>query len=183
MVIQGLKFISIWFCWVTCVLYECLAHFCFFLQVGLKGEAMNLGSPSSTSAVNWTRLSIVAKNQQPLTWYKVWNKNFKYWLLTEHFRSCSFRTIEQFWLIVILNPQANFDAPEGDEPLALDMGSMGKGQVWINGQSIGRYWTLQANGNCSVCSYSGTFRPNKCQFGCLHPTQQWFVTTSDTTYP
>jgi len=25
--------------------------------------------------------------------------------------------------------------------LALDMEGMGKGQIWINGQSIGRYWT------------------------------------------
>ncbi|KAJ4966033.1 hypothetical protein NE237_017882 [Protea cynaroides] len=67
-----------------------------------------------------------------------------------------------------------FNAPEGDEPLALDMGSMGKGQVWINGQSIGRYWTASANGNCSTCSYSGTFRSPKCQTGCGQPTQQWY---------
>lgn len=71
------------------------------------------------------------------------------------------------------NVQAYFDAPDGDEPLALDMGSMGKGQVWINGQSIGRYWTAYAKGNCSGCSYSGTFRTTKCQFGCGQPTQRW----------
>ncbi|KAL5790993.1 hypothetical protein ACOSQ2_005881 [Xanthoceras sorbifolium] len=70
--------------------------------------------------------------------------------------------------------KAKFDAPEGDEPLALDMGSMTKGQVWINGQSIGRYWTATANGNCSVCSYSGTYRPTRCQSGCDQPTQQWY---------
>ncbi|XP_028116833.1 beta-galactosidase 5-like [Camellia sinensis] len=45
--------------------------------------------------------------------------------------------------------KAYFNAPDGDEPLALDMGSMGKGQVWINGQSIGRYWTAFATGNCN----------------------------------
>ncbi|KAL0422907.1 UNVERIFIED_CONTAM: Beta-galactosidase 13 [Sesamum latifolium] len=33
-----------------------------------------------------------------------------------------------------------FDAPEGDNPVALRMTSMAKGMVWINGQSIGRYW-------------------------------------------
>ncbi|OMO72147.1 Glycoside hydrolase, family 35 [Corchorus olitorius] len=33
-----------------------------------------------------------------------------------------------------------FDAPEGKDPLALNLGSMGKGEVWVNGQSIGRYW-------------------------------------------
>ncbi|KAF1873505.1 hypothetical protein Lal_00027543 [Lupinus albus] len=37
-----------------------------------------------------------------------------------------------------------FNAPEGYEPLALDMEGMGKGQIWINGQSIGRYWIASA---------------------------------------
>ncbi|TYH78762.1 hypothetical protein ES332_D03G011900v1 [Gossypium tomentosum] len=70
--------------------------------------------------------------------------------------------------------KAYFDAPEGDEPLALDMESMGKGQIWINGQSIGRYWTAYAHGDCSGCSYSGMFRPTKCQLGCGQPTQKWY---------
>ncbi|XP_034674934.1 beta-galactosidase 5-like [Vitis riparia] len=70
--------------------------------------------------------------------------------------------------------KAYFNAPEGDEPLALDMRSMGKGQVWINGQSIGRYWMAYAKGDCNVCSYSGTYRPPKCQHGCGHPTQRWY---------
>ncbi|RDX76506.1 Beta-galactosidase 3 [Mucuna pruriens] len=67
-----------------------------------------------------------------------------------------------------------FDAPEGDEPLALDMEGMGKGQIWINGLSIGRYWTALATGNCSGCSYAGSFRPPKCQVGCGQPTQRWY---------
>ncbi|KAK7309321.1 hypothetical protein RJT34_05949 [Clitoria ternatea] len=67
-----------------------------------------------------------------------------------------------------------FDAPEGDEPLALDMEGMGKGQIWINGVSIGRYWTAQATGNCNGCSYAGSFRPPKCQVGCGQPTQRWY---------
>ncbi|KAI3499705.1 hypothetical protein L1887_35511 [Cichorium endivia] len=33
-----------------------------------------------------------------------------------------------------------FDSPSGNDSLALNLGSMGKGEVWINGQSIGRYW-------------------------------------------
>lgn len=69
--------------------------------------------------------------------------------------------------------QAYVDAPSGDEPLALDMGSMGKGQVWVNGQSIGRYWMANANGNCGVCHYSGPYRTPKCQVGCGQPTQRW----------
>ncbi|KAJ4838014.1 hypothetical protein Tsubulata_030945 [Turnera subulata] len=70
--------------------------------------------------------------------------------------------------------KAYFDAPAGNDPLALDMRSMGKGQVWINGQSIGRYWMVYAKGDCSRCSYSGTYRAPKCQLGCGQPTQQWY---------
>ncbi|XP_061356322.1 beta-galactosidase 5-like [Gastrolobium bilobum] len=70
--------------------------------------------------------------------------------------------------------KAYFNAPDGNEPLALDLGNMGKGQVWINGQSIGRYWMAYAKGNCNSCSYAGTFRPLKCQIGCGQPTQRWY---------
>ncbi|KAL0378303.1 UNVERIFIED_CONTAM: Beta-galactosidase 3 [Sesamum radiatum] len=108
-------------------------------QVGLKGEAMNLVSPSSVSSVDWTKGSLVAQKQQPLAWHK-----------------------------------AYFSAPDGDEPLALDMSSMGKGQLWVNGQSLGRYWTAYAAGDCSSCSYTGIFKPQKCQVGCGQPTQRWY---------
>ncbi|XP_065880774.1 beta-galactosidase 16-like [Euphorbia lathyris] len=33
-----------------------------------------------------------------------------------------------------------FDAPAGHDPVALNLHSMGKGEAWINGESIGRYW-------------------------------------------
>ncbi|KAK9096099.1 hypothetical protein Sjap_021596 [Stephania japonica] len=36
--------------------------------------------------------------------------------------------------------KTTFDAPQGEEPVALNLSSMGKGEAWINGQSIGRYW-------------------------------------------
>ncbi|KAK9058693.1 hypothetical protein SSX86_023535 [Deinandra increscens subsp. villosa] len=48
---------------------------------------------------------------------------------------------------------AYFNEPHGDEPLALDMNSMGKGEAWINGESIGRYWSTYANGDCQGCHY------------------------------
>ncbi|CAN0861470.1 Beta-galactosidase 3 [Linum grandiflorum] len=109
-------------------------------QVGLKGEALNLLSPTGASSVEWMQSSSVAqKQQQPLRWHKSY-----------------------------------LNAPEGDEPLALDLGGMGKGQIWINGQSIGRYWTANAAGECNGCSYTGSFRPPKCQLGCGQPTQRWY---------
>ncbi|KAL5673210.1 hypothetical protein ACJX0J_017516, partial [Zea mays] len=36
--------------------------------------------------------------------------------------------------------KTTFDAPWGNDPVTLNLTSMGKGEVWINGQSIGRYW-------------------------------------------
>ncbi|GER49164.1 beta-galactosidase [Striga asiatica] len=36
--------------------------------------------------------------------------------------------------------KTTFDALEGSNPVALNLGTMGKGEAWINGQSIGRYW-------------------------------------------
>lgn len=41
-------------------------------QTGLKGEDMNLVSPSGISSVDWVKGSLAALKQQPLTWYKVW---------------------------------------------------------------------------------------------------------------
>ncbi|KAK1391740.1 hypothetical protein POM88_010796 [Heracleum sosnowskyi] len=61
--------------------------------------------------------------------------------------------------------EAYFGAPGGNGPLALDLRCMGKGQAWINGQSIERYWMAYAKGNCGVCKYSGTYRAPKCQHG------------------
>ncbi|KAL8523216.1 hypothetical protein ACS0TY_013256 [Phlomoides rotata] len=70
--------------------------------------------------------------------------------------------------------KAYFNVPDGEEPLALDMSSMGKGQLWVNGQSLGRYWTTYATGNCNGCTYTGIFKPQKCQLGCGKPTQRWY---------
>ncbi|XP_022141450.1 beta-galactosidase 16 isoform X2 [Momordica charantia] len=36
--------------------------------------------------------------------------------------------------------KTRFDAPPGDDPIALNLGSMGKGAAWVNGRGIGRYW-------------------------------------------
>ncbi|KAL0374487.1 UNVERIFIED_CONTAM: Beta-galactosidase, partial [Sesamum radiatum] len=70
--------------------------------------------------------------------------------------------------------KTTFDAPEGNDPLAIDMISMGKGEIWINGQSIGRHWPgYLAKGSCGECNYAGTFSEKKCQRGCGQPSQRW----------
>ncbi|KAH1057066.1 hypothetical protein J1N35_035131 [Gossypium stocksii] len=71
--------------------------------------------------------------------------------------------------------KTTFDAPGGNEPLGLDMSSMGKGQVWINGQSIGRHWPgYIAHGNCDACDYAGTYSDQKCRTNCGEPSQRWY---------
>lgn len=124
---------------------------------------MNLVSPSQRSAVEWVGGSLFNRVQQPLTWYKVRD--------TQGNCNKSLNLLQPYNNLREL--QAYFDAPEGNEPLALDLRSMGKGQAWINGQSIGRYWMEYANGNCGVCKYAGTYRAPKCQQGCGQPTQRW----------
>ncbi|KAB2072390.1 hypothetical protein ES319_A07G012400v1 [Gossypium barbadense] len=71
--------------------------------------------------------------------------------------------------------KTTFNAPGSNEPLALDMSSMGKGQVWINGQSIGRHWPgYIARGSCGACDYAGTYTDKKCRTNCGEPSQRWY---------
>lgn len=52
---------------------------------------------------------------------------------------------------------------------------MGKGEVWINGQSIGRHWpSYTAQGSCSSCDYAGIFNDKKCRIYCGDPSQRWY---------
>ncbi|KAL5542687.1 hypothetical protein UlMin_010397 [Ulmus minor] len=68
-----------------------------------------------------------------------------------------------------------FDAPSGTDPVALDLASMGKGQAWVNGHHIGRYWTLVApKDGCGVCDYRGAYNSDKCLMNCGNPTQTWY---------
>lgn len=36
--------------------------------------------------------------------------------------------------------QTVFEPPVGNDPVILNLSSMGKGEAWVNDQSIGRYW-------------------------------------------
>ncbi len=77
----------------------------------------------------------------------------------------------------MLDQQTTFDAPAGEEPVALDLGSMGKGQAWVNGEHIGRFWpSMRApQWGCSQCDYRGAYNPDKCLTNCGEPSQRWQV--------
>nr|XP_043634605.1 beta-galactosidase 8 [Erigeron canadensis] len=72
--------------------------------------------------------------------------------------------------------KTNFDAPSGDNPVAIDFTGMGKGEAWVNGQSIGRYWPayIAPTSGCSDCSYKGSYSSSKCLKNCGKPSQKLY---------
>jgi beta-galactosidase len=61
---------------------------------------------------------------------------------------------------------------------ALDLGPIGKGQVWLNGKMLGRYWNILASedGGCEACSldYVGPYNADGCRSGCGLPSQRYY---------
>ncbi|KAF3327137.1 beta-galactosidase 6 isoform X1 [Carex littledalei] len=73
--------------------------------------------------------------------------------------------------------KTQFEAPAGNNPVAIDFTGMGKGEAWINGQSIGRFWptyTAPSDGCSSSCSYKGAYSSSKCLKNCGKPSQQLY---------
>ncbi|XP_023516817.1 beta-galactosidase 7-like [Cucurbita pepo subsp. pepo] len=73
--------------------------------------------------------------------------------------------------------KTNFKTPSGVDPVVLDLQGMGKGQGWVNGQSIGRFWPsfIANNDNCSeTCDYRGAYESSKCVGNCGNPSQRWY---------
>jgi len=69
------------------------------------------------------------------------------------------------------------NAPDGNEPVALDLSTMGKGQAWVNGEHIGRYWISfhSVPGDCSrPCNYRGRYNKYKCETNCGQPSQRLY---------
>lgn len=72
--------------------------------------------------------------------------------------------------------QTVFYAPEGKGPVSLNLRGMGKGEAWVNGQSIGRYWSSylspsNSSGCSENCDYRGTYDASKCLKKCGQPAQ------------
>ncbi|KAK4779938.1 hypothetical protein SAY87_016044 [Trapa incisa] len=73
--------------------------------------------------------------------------------------------------------KTTFKAPLGSDPVVVDLLGLGKGEAWVNGRSIGRYWpSYIAEDGCSTdaCDYRGPYDNNKCVFNCGNPTQRWY---------
>jgi len=65
------------------------------------------------------------------------------------------------------------------DKFALDLSSMGKGFVWINGKCIGRYFSTEAIGDCDDCDYAGPYNPSKCRTDCGSISQIFYHVPTD----
>jgi len=71
-----------------------------------------------------------------------------------------------------------------EAPLSLDLQTMNKGFVWINGIPLARYWLLTAEDNCETCdNYTGTYSPDQCRAGCGGPSQRYYHVPKDYLQP
>ncbi|RZB59644.1 putative beta-galactosidase 10 [Glycine soja] len=73
--------------------------------------------------------------------------------------------------------KTTFKSPIGDDPVVVDLSGLGKGHAWVNGNSIGRYWSsyLADENVCSPkCDYRGAYTSNKCLSMCAQPSQRWY---------
>jgi hypothetical protein len=78
------------------------------------------------------------------------------------------------WLRLQIHLPLNAD-PTG--AFAVDLGSMSKGAVWVNGHHIGRYWLTKAvdsTNNCAPCTYAQSYDTSTCRTGCGEPSQRYY---------
>lgn len=128
-------------------------------------------------------LNGLKEGKRDLTWQ---NWTYQVGLRGEHlnFQSPSGTQIEWVKDFKATQPltwyRSSFVTPEGDDPLALDMNTMGKGLIWINGRSIGRYWPGykvtqdHSSSKCTVCDYVGRYNKMKCNTNCGESSQRWY---------
>ncbi|PNX64508.1 beta-galactosidase 7-like protein [Trifolium pratense] len=75
--------------------------------------------------------------------------------------------------------KTSFKTPEGNDSVVLDLLGLTKGEAWINGHSIGRYWpAMIADTNGCIdsdnCDYRGSYVADKCLSGCGEPSQRFY---------
>ncbi|XP_057839165.2 beta-galactosidase 8 isoform X2 [Cryptomeria japonica] len=73
--------------------------------------------------------------------------------------------------------RTEFNAPKGNNAVALDLTTMSKGQAWVNGHHIGRYFPsfkAPTDGCSDTCDYRGTYSPTNCVTGCGKSSQEWY---------
>ncbi|KAM9977244.1 hypothetical protein ACTFIR_011103 [Dictyostelium discoideum] len=125
------------------------------MKSGLVGENIKIFNNENT--INWQTSSLSSSSviQKPLTWYKL--------------------NISLVGLPIDISSTV----------YALDMTSMSKGMIWVNGYSIGRYWLIEATQ--SICnqsaienySYIGEYDPSNYRIDCNKPSQSIYSVPID----
>jgi hypothetical protein len=79
--------------------------------------------------------------------------------------------------------KAQINKDIGSEPhtaYAIRLNSMGRGQIWINGHFVGRYWNIKSpKGYCHKCNPVGRFEPYKCLTKCGEESQSLYHVPKD----
>ncbi|GAV78487.1 Gal_Lectin domain-containing protein, partial [Cephalotus follicularis] len=73
--------------------------------------------------------------------------------------------------------KTTFDDPVGNDPIALDLTGLRKGEAWVNKHRIGRYWPtyiVQSNDCTHSCNYRGAYGSSKCLKNWGKPSQQLY---------
>jgi len=148
-------------------------------QVGIEGEDRKLWTTSGQQSVKWTPLlddDLQAFNtSSPLTPMTASNAAIE--LDFEGAAAAAAAAAEAYPLTWWSRTFGAVPASWGDAPVAIALDGMDKGNVWVNGHSLGRYWTLLASKlipeeNCS--SYVGTYLPMRCLTGVGELSQRFY---------
>lgn len=146
-------------------------------KAGLDGEKRELFKVSNEDSGNWITENLPTNKM--FVWYKVR-------LLSDMITNCKTDLILVFFTskfcFPIFFPQTTFKAPLGTDPVVVDLMGLGKGEAWVNGYSLGRYWSsfLARENFCSKsddssCDYGGDYWGKKdvCRKNCGEPSQRW----------
>ncbi|KAJ2710940.1 hypothetical protein H4R19_003495 [Coemansia spiralis] len=84
------------------------------------------------------------------------------------------------WYALELDSEALAASGDDDQRLGVDLASMTKGQLWLNGHHLGRYWLRRAPSKashrpCQRCGYGGGFSPDRvCRQHCGEFSQRYY---------
>ncbi|KAM0990838.1 hypothetical protein ACFX2C_009301 [Malus domestica] len=72
--------------------------------------------------------------------------------------------------------KTNFKTPLLPDLVVVDLKGMGKGHAWVNGYSIGRFWSSYKTecDDTSSCDYRGAYGADKGATNCAESTQKWY---------
>jgi hypothetical protein len=120
------------------------------MQAGMKGESLRYYSKEASN-LYWNPGVPINK---PLTWQKL-----------------------------IFSRQDIKNAMNSSKPFisfVLQLKSMGKGQAFVNGNAIGRFWNIISGTKCLIpCFWFGPFNPKKCLTHCHQPSQEYYHVPAD----